>query len=42
MCGARAAFMARGTRRVLLTRVKWESLANDEAEPGPEGLFTLR
>jgi hypothetical protein len=42
MCGGRAAGMARGTRRVLLTRVKRESLGIDEAEPGPEGLFTLQ
>jgi hypothetical protein len=33
MCGVRAAETARVTRRVLLTRVKWESLEKDEAEP---------
>jgi len=42
MCGARAAGMARETRRVLLTRVKRESLGIDEAEPGRlTRLFTL-
>jgi hypothetical protein len=34
--------MARETRRVLPTRVKWESLGNDEAEPGRLRPFTLQ
>ena len=34
--------MARDTRRVLVTRVKWETLGNYEAEPGRlTRLFTL-
>jgi hypothetical protein len=33
--------MARATRRVWVTRVKWETLGKYEAEPRPSGLFTL-
>ena len=42
MCGDRAAGTARETRRVLLTRVKRESLGKYEAEPRRlTRLFTL-
>jgi hypothetical protein len=42
MCGGRAAGMARGTRRVLLTRVKRESLENTKRSRGALRLFTLQ
>src|SRR3954470_10583552 len=39
ICAALAAQPKRRaeTRRVLVTRVNWETLGSDEAEPGPQG-----